>query len=204
MSRRWLLAVAVLASATQLAVAAPDWALDATQRAALQRGEVVVVANESADSSEARRAAVVRAAVRINAPAARVFSEMTDCKAALQYVPKMKRCVVLETSADGRSQVVEHEVDYGWFMPSVSYVFRADYVPNRSIDFRHLRGDFRENSGRWELTSDGAEATILTYRVRMVPAFRVPQWLVRASLKRELPELLRVLRSRCELAEPTP
>jgi hypothetical protein len=67
------------------------------------------------------------------------------------------------------------------------------------VRFSAVRGDFDVNEGVWELAArrNGA-ATVVTYRARVVPRFFVPRWLVLASLKRDLPELLRGLRARCE------
>ena len=188
-----------LAMAMHVAVAGDDWPLTAAQLAQLDHGAVLIEADEDRGSVEAQRRGTVRAAVRIAATPATVYRIMTDCATALQYVPHLRRCVVLETTPDLRSQLIEHEVDFAWYLPNVAYVFRAANEPFRSIEFQHVRGDFRENSGRWELVPvAGGAATIVTYRVRMVPKFRVPQWLVRRSMVRELPELMRALRNRCE------
>lgn len=169
-----------------------DWNLTATQRAALARGDVLVEAVMDA----AETGGNLRAAVQIAAPAARVYAVMMDCEAALRFVPHLQSCKVLERSADGRSAVIEHVSDLGWYAPRTRYAFRAEYDPPRSVDFRHVSGDFSENEGRWELVPlDQGRATIVTYRVRVVPKIAVPRWLVRATLRRELPDLLRSLRS---------
>jgi ribosome-associated toxin RatA of RatAB toxin-antitoxin module len=134
-----------------------------------------------------------------------VYRTLTDCAEALQFVPHLRKCVVLETAPDESWQVVEQQIDYGWFMPHAYYVFRADYERFERIRFTNVRGDFRENRGEWVFrpTAD-RKGTIVTYRVHVVPRFIVPRWLMRSTLKRDLPALLKGLRTRAEVppAEP--
>jgi uncharacterized membrane protein len=177
-----------------------DWTLTAAELARLGDGTVLVDAELASD----RPTGNVRAAVQIRAPAERVFRTLTDCSEALRFVPHLRRCAVLDTAPDGSWQVVEQEIDYGWFMPRAYYVFRAEYEGFERIRFSNVRGDFRENRGDWTFrsTPDG-KATIVTYRVQVVPRFIVPRWLMRSTLKRDLPELLKGLRTHAEANPPT-
>jgi uncharacterized protein YndB with AHSA1/START domain len=172
-----------------------EWLLGPAQLAALERREIVV---DAAISDDAWHGAV-RAAVRIAQPSATIYAAMIDCSAALRYVPHLERCRVLESSADERSQVIEHIADLGWYLPATHYVFRADYEAPRRIAFRLVRGELRELVGEWQLlpAADGA-ATIVTYQVRIVPKLRVPRWAIQRSLRGELPALLQALRTYVE------
>jgi ribosome-associated toxin RatA of RatAB toxin-antitoxin module len=205
-----------IASGQTAEAPAPDWPLSAAQRAAVERREVVVVSDARATSVAQDRAPeatppvatgphAVRAAVLIDAEAPHVYALMTSCAAALQYVPSLRRCRVVARTADGSSEDIEHEVDYGWLLPAVRYTFRARYEPAQRITFDAVEGDLRVNEGRWELrTQSGGRQTLVTYRVRLVPRFAVPQWMVRAALRRELPALLEALRAKAErVPEPT-
>lgn len=184
-----------LAAASPLAAADAGFPNSASHQAMLERREVVVDAKIDAERGRGR----VRAAIRIDAPASKVYAAMTNCDVALKFVPHLRECVVVDRDPQGRFEVVSHVSDVGWFMPMSRYTFRAEYNPPRSIDFRHVSGDFRENEGRWELIPvDSGRATIVTYRVRVIPAIPMPQWAVRGVLKRELPKLLRALRDHCE------
>ncbi len=187
----------VCAAATSHAEA---WLPSAEDRAALERREVVVHSEELPDQPASERGREVRAAIRIRASAEKVFSVMTDCSSALQFVPHMKKCILLARDPATGADTIEHVMDYGWYAPAVQYVFRVDYVPNRAVVFKAVSGDLERNEGRWELTPlkadpvTGVPETLLTYRVSVVPRFRVPQSWVRMSLKRELPRMLAALR----------
>jgi hypothetical protein len=191
--RAWLLVCALIAGSSAYA---DDWSPSAEDLARLDGREVVLVPpaeRNHADNS-------FRAAIEIAASAERVFRTMTDCAQALKFVPHLIHCTVLETAPDGSWQTIEHEVGYGWYLPHASYVFRAAYEPFTRVSFSGVRGDFRENEGVWELAPrrDGA-TTVVTYRALVVtPRFFVPRWMVLASLKHDLPELMRGLRARCE------
>jgi ribosome-associated toxin RatA of RatAB toxin-antitoxin module len=172
-----------------------DWTLTDAELARLDDGAVLVEADVAAD----RPTGDVRAAVRIRAAPERIFRTLTSCAEALHFVPHLRRCAVLETAPDGSWQIVEQEIDYGWFMPRAYYVFRADYEGFERVRFNNVRGDFRENHGEWVFrpTADGT-ATLVTYRLHVVPRFMVPRWLMRSTLKRDLPDLMKGLRTRAE------
>jgi len=174
---------------------AGDWSLSAGDLARLDGREVLLPAPAERDHA----AGSFRAAIEIEAPAEKVFRTMTDCAQALKFVPHLIHCTVLETAPDGSWQTIEHEVNYGWYLPRASYVFRAAYEPFERVSFTSVRGDFRENDGVWELSPrrDGA-ATLVTYRAQVAPRFFVPRWMVLASMKHDLPALMQGLRARCE------
>jgi len=156
-----------------------------------------VVLRSNLDDSQRR--GTVRAAVRIEAPPAVVFDMMIRCADALEYVPKLRRCQVRDQAADLSWLLVEHEVDFGWYVPSVNWTFKAELVPGRSIRFHQVKGDFKANEGMWELepTDDGA-TTLLLYQAFIDPPGFVPNWLARSTFRRELPRMLLNLRQRCE------
>lgn len=178
-----------------------DWTLTQPERTRLGEGGVLV----DSDVGGERSTGNVRAAVQIRASPERVFRTLTDCAEALRFIPHLRHCAVLESAPDNSWQVVEQQIDYGWFMPHAYYVFRADYERFARIRFSNVRGDFRENRGEWEFqpTPDG-KATIVTYRVQVIPRFYVPRWLMRTTVKRDLPDLMRGLRAHAEAGSPGP
>jgi uncharacterized protein YndB with AHSA1/START domain len=175
------------------------WALTAPQLERVKAGGVIA----EGEVVPEKAIADVRAAIQITAPPEQVFRTLTDCTQALKFVPHLKRCNVLDTAPDGTWQNVEQTVDYGWLAPRAEYVFHADYEDFHRIRFSHLRGDFHENHGTWEFHGqNGGRTTLVTYQARIAPAFFVPRWLMRSMLKRDLPDLMRGLRTRSEAARP--
>ena len=159
-----------------------------------------LVIRATLDSTQRR--GTVRAAVRIDAPPHVVFGMMTRCEDAMQYVPHMRLCRVRDQAPDNSWLLIEHEIDFGWYAPRIKYVFRADLVADRSIDFHQVTGDFKANQGRWELQPlDDGSHTLLLYRAYIDPPGYMPNWLVRSTFRREMPQMLTDLRKRCEAAQ---
>jgi len=68
------------------------------------------------------------------------------------------------------------------------------------VAFERISGDLRVLRGSWDLQGDG-EFTLAHYTVDLAPGFWVPRWMVHAALRRDLPKLLRALRSRAEAVQ---
>ena len=171
------------------------WTEDPGVQQRLARGEVVVETAEAADP--ARPHGAVRAAVIIKARPEAIWSVMTDCRQTVTFVPGLRLCRRVDGAADGRWEDIEQEVRYAWYLPTVRYVFRADYDRPHRIDFHRVSGDLKEEEGTWVLipTADGA-ATLVEYRMYLDPGFWVPQALVMRSLRKDLPAALEGLRAR--------
>ena len=191
---RWIAAAVGLGLAWSGARAA-DFELTPAEAKRVEKREIVIRA--ALDPGERR--GTVRAAMLIDAPPAVVFQSMTNCAEAVQYVPHLRVCRIRDRAADLSWELVEHEIDFGWYAPSVQYVFRADLVTDRSITFHQVSGDFKANQGIWEFEpAGGGERTLLRYRVYMDPPAYIPSWLARSTFRRELPKMLKELRRHCE------
>lgn len=176
-------------------LAAGDFPLSASETRRVEGGDIIVRAR----LDTGQRRGVVHAAVRIDAPPSVVFRMMTNCADALEYVPHLRVCRVRDSAPDGTWQLVEHEVDFGWYAPRVRYVFRADFLADQRIDFRQVSGDFKVNEGAWSFETAGdGEHTLLKYRATIDPPGFIPNWLARSTFKRELPQMLDDLRLLCE------
>jgi uncharacterized protein YndB with AHSA1/START domain len=180
------------------------WLADPAVQRRLAEREVVVAAAAAVDPDRPRGR--VRAAVLIRAQPEAVWAVMTDCRQTPLFVPGLKRCRRLEGAADGRWEDIEHEIRYSWFMPTVRYVFRADYERPHRIDFHRISGDLKQEEGTWVLTPtpDGS-GTVVEYEMYLDPGFWIPQALINRSLRKDLPAALAGLRERVERAplEPT-
>jgi uncharacterized protein YndB with AHSA1/START domain len=192
------LLLATLESVTT--AAQTGWVADPAIQHRLEAGEAVVLTTSSA-TDPAHPRGFIRAAVRIKASPETIWKIMTDCEQAPTYVPGLRRCRRIDSAPDGSWQDIEHEVRYAWFLPTVRYVFRAEYDRPHRIAFHRISGDLKEDQGSWLLTPtpDGS-ATIVEYEVYIDPGIWIPAPLVNRSLRKDLPAALTGLRDRAESA----
>lgn len=167
-------------------------AADLAQESA-QHGDIEVAV--SLDAAEQSGSA--RASVRIHARREVIWSLITSCAEALHLVPGLVACDVLETAPDRSWQRIRHVMDYSWYVPKLTYEIRASYDRPARVSIERISGDLRILRGSWGLQSDG-DYTIAHYAVDLAPGFWVPHWIVRAALRRDLPKMLRALRTRAE------
>jgi hypothetical protein len=195
----FFLALPWLAASTHAGQAA--WTTEPGIQTRLAAGEVVVQTTTASDPARPR--GWIRAAVRIGAQPEAVWGVMTDCRQAAAFVPGLKRCRRIGGAANGRWEDIEQEVRYSWLLPSVRYVFRAEYDRPHRIDFHRLSGDLKEEEGEWSLTrtADG-RSTDVEYELYLDPGFWIPQVLVTRSLRKDLPAALGGLRERVEMVRP--
>jgi hypothetical protein len=157
-------------------------------------GPVVVELDAGEQSGHAE------ATIRIHAPREIVWHLLTSCDEAVKIVPGLKVCQVEETAADRSWQRIRQVMDYSWYVPRLTYVMTANYHEPDSIAFDRTSGDLVHLHGSWTLSSDG-DFTIAHYSLSFAPGIWVPRWLVRAALKRDLPKMLRALRTHAEAAQ---
>ncbi len=143
------------------------------------------------------------ATVRIHAGGEVVWSLITSCAEAVKLVPGLIDCEVLETAPDRSWQRIRQVMDYSWFVPKLTYEILATYDKPARVSIERVSGDLSTLKVSWILKSDG-DYTIAQYSVDLAPGFWVPRWLVRGALKRDLPKMLRALRTRAESATTQP
>ena len=173
------------------AVAQSAWVADPVIQQRLAAGEVVV-ATSAIDPAHPRGR--VRAAVRIPATPEAIWKIVTNCHEALSFVPGLRHCRLVDGAADGSWQDVEHEMRYSWLLPTVRYVFRADYDRPHRIDFHRISGDLKEEEGTWLFTPTTDGGTVVEYEVYVDPGFWIPQALVAHTLRRDTRTVLTSLR----------
>jgi ribosome-associated toxin RatA of RatAB toxin-antitoxin module len=161
-----------------------------------QHGDIDVAV--SLDAGEQSGSA--SATVRIHARREVIWSLITNCAEALHLVPGLVACDVMETAPDRSWQRIRHVMDYSWYAPKLTYEIRASYDEPARVSIERISGDLRILRGGWELQSDGRD-TIAHYTIDLAPGFWVPRWIVRSALRRDLPKMLRALRSRAEFVQ---
>jgi len=177
-----------------LAAAQPDLAwLD---RAALDAGEVLVVT----DKSERQLTVEIKLATEIAAPAAAIFAVLKACEIAPEYVPNVQSCRRLEQLDGGRAELFVQVIKPIFFIPSFEHVFRLDYTEYSRIDVKRVSGPIAYMEGSWWLLPQDDGRILLVYELALDPGMPIPRFMVRATLKRDLPKVLMAVRERAEAA----
>jgi hypothetical protein len=178
-----------------LLFAAHAAAADLAQESA-QHGDLDI--SVSLDAGEQSGSA--NAWVRIHAPREVVWSLITSCEEELKLVPGLVGCDVLETAPDRSWQRIRHAMNYSWYAPRLKFEVHAAYDRPARVSIERVSGDLSVLRASWVLQSDGDD-TVAHYTVALAPGFWVPHWLVRSALRRDLPKMLRALRTRAELVQ---
>jgi Polyketide cyclase / dehydrase and lipid transport len=179
-----LSALLTLAQAARADGAAPDTA---------QPADVAV--SVSLDAAEQSGSA--DGTVRVRASREVIWALITSCPEAMTMFPGLIACSVVETAPDQSWQRIRQVMNYSWYVPTVTYEIRASYQKPRHVAIERVAGDLRTLRGSWDLQGEG-DYTVAHYKVDLAPGFWVPRWVVNAALKRDLPKMLRSLRSRAE------
>jgi hypothetical protein len=172
-------------------LAAANLAQESAQHGDIQVAVVLDAAEQSGSA---------RATVRIHARREVVWSLITSCPEELKLVPGLVGCEVLETAPDRSWQRIRHVMNYSWFMPRLTFEVRASYDRPSRVSIERVSGDLLILRGSWVLQIDG-DYTVAHYTVALAPGFWVPQWTVRAALRRDLPKMLRAMRTRAEFVQ---
>lgn len=192
-ARAWsdLAIIAVLQTIVASAATAAGFATPQEDDRRLAHGEVLVDAMPDPDGA----AGVIRAAVEIPVPPNVLWSTMTDCAHASQFIRGLESCRILERDPGGAWDIREHVVQAHWLLPRTRTVFRSEYVRDRQIRFALSGGDLKTLEGEWRLDPiDQGRMTRLTYRVRIDPGLAVPDAVVRAIVESDVPRTLTALR----------
>ena len=156
------------------------------------RAQVPMVKVEGTGSSIS-----AEATIRIHATREVIWAIVSSCPEALKIVPSLKACEVLERGEDGSWVRIRQVMEYFRLLPDVKFEVKVTYLPPDSVTFERVSGDLTSLRGKWILQSDG-DYTNAHYDVAIESGRWVPNWVVRAALKHDLPKMLQALRSNAE------
>lgn len=156
--------------------------------------------NVSVSLDAAEQSGSADGTVRVHASREVIWALITSCPEAMTMFPGLIACSVMETAPDLSWQRIRQVMNYSWYVPTVTYEIRASYRKPVHVGIERVSGDLRILRGSWDLQGEG-EFTVAHYRVDLAPGFWVPRWVVHAALKRDLPKMLRSLRSRAEAVQ---
>jgi ribosome-associated toxin RatA of RatAB toxin-antitoxin module len=129
------------------------------------------------------------------------FEVLTDYEHMADFLPGMLASEVV--SRKEHSVVIDQRADEGllFFRQRVEVRLAIDESPPRRLTIRALAGSFKSLSGTYELTRMD-DSTLIEYRARFVPDFRLPPMIglyaVERSLQRHLSALADEMERRAE------
>lgn len=188
----WLGAVALVSAAE--AVSQPD--LSWIDREAVAAREIIV----NADRGDRPLTVVVRIAAEVDAAPTAIWQILTACEIAPEYVPNVVSCKKVEELDGGRADLFVQTIKPIFFLPTFEHVFRLDYTPWSRIDVHRVSGPIEHMEGSWWLLPQNNGRILLVYQVAVDPGLPIPRFLVRATMKRDLPKIMMAVRERAEAA----
>jgi hypothetical protein len=189
------LALAFLGSAHEgLAQTTPD--LSWIDREAVAAREIIV----DAERGDRPLTVLVRIAAEVDAPSPAIWKILTACEIAPEYVPNVVSCKKLEELDGGRADLFVQTIKPIFFLPTFEHVFRLDYTPYTRIDVHRVSGPIAYMEGSWWLLPQDGGRVLLVYQVAVDPGLPIPRFLVRATMKRDLPKIMQAVRERAERA----
>jgi hypothetical protein len=172
--------------------------LDWIDRDAVAAREIQVYA----ERSDRPATVSVKLAAEIDAAPQAIWNVLKACEISPEYVPTVLKCMKLEEVDGGRAELFVQTVKPAFFMPSFEHVFRLDYTPYSRIDVSRVSGPIAHMQGVWWLLPQDNGHILLVYELALDPGMPIPRFVVRATLKRDLPKLVGAVRERAEAASP--
>ncbi len=168
--------------------------LDSFDRVALAAREVIVETERSARPLTVN----VLLAADVAAPPEAIWSVLRACEVAPEYVPNVLSCRKLEELDGGLAELFVQTIKPIFFMPTFEHVFRLDYTPYSRVDVSRVSGPIAHMRGTWWLVPQAGGHTLLIYELELDPGMPIPRFMVRATLKRDLPKVIAAVRDRAE------
>ena len=144
----------------------------------------------------------VKLAAEIDAPATAIWDVLKACEIAPEYVPNVQSCKKVEELDGGRAELFVQTIKPVFFLPTFEHEFRLDYTPYSRIDVNRVSGPIAHMQGTWWLLPGDNGRILLVYELALDPGMPIPRFLVRATLKRDLPKVNAAVRERAEAAAP--
>ncbi len=162
--------------------------LSTEDRVRLDRGEVLL---QTVARGEPGGAARVTALFHTDPDA--VWDIIGYCKHEYIYVRGLKQCEVLEP---GLFYTRKHyRLRNSWFTPTLDFSFEASRTSTGHGEVHLIDGDLKVLEGRWTFESlSGTGDILVTHEIRIQSRFPAPRWLVRRTLRKDLPDMLACIR----------
>lgn len=158
----------------------------------LRTGAILI---ENVNTSESGGS--VRVQALVNGDMNRLWSFLASCDSLYFYVEGLKSCEVrsVEHTDSADTTRLAQSVKKSWIIPRMDYIIDVRRQPMTRVDFELVEGDLKAMNGGWRfLPLEDEDRFIVTHEIRVRPSFPVPRWLIRRSMRKDLPDMLACLR----------
>jgi hypothetical protein len=162
-------------------------------RALLDRGEVQVHPDQIEHG-----VVHMRFAVKVSASVPTLWDVLKDCPRSAEYTPNIVSCHSLEILDDGRAELFTQTIKIAFFIPAFEHVFRLSYDPYTHIGVHRVSGPIDVLDGNWWLVPQTDGSVLLVNELAIDIGLPIPRFLVRATMRREVPKMLTGIRDRAE------
>jgi hypothetical protein len=142
----------------------------------------------------------MRLAVKVRAAVEKLWDVLKDCSRSAEYTPNIVSCRSLEILDDGRAELFSQTIKIAFFLPSFEHVFRLNYDPYTHIGVHRVSGPINVLDGNWWLVPQPDGSLLLVNELAIDIGLPVPRFLVRATMRREVPKMLAGIRDRAQAA----
>lgn len=154
----------------------------------LKRGEILLqTIHEDKPGGAARVTAL------FDSSAAAVWDVIGYCRYTFIYMRGLELCEMV--SGDQYQMVMHHRLRNSWYAPTLDFSFSASRDDGGSGSAHLVEGNLKVMQGRWKLLplADNAGLMVI-HEIRIQPDIPAPKWLVRHSLRNDLPSMLACIR----------
>ena len=160
--------------------------------ARLRKGETLV---EDARTAEVGGAARVQTLMHNNLK--ELWGFIASCDMTFKYVKGLKTCELLsvEHGVNVDTATLHQVVKRSRIIPKIDYIMEVHRQPPGRIDFKLIEGNLQVMEGGWRFNVlPDEQGIVVTHEVRVQPGFPAPRWLIRRSMRKDIPDMLACLR----------
>jgi ribosome-associated toxin RatA of RatAB toxin-antitoxin module len=130
----------------------------------------------------------------INAPPEKCYEVIVDLERYPDFVTETKGVKIIKREGKNKVQA-EFTVKV---IKEVSYTLDLWGVPNKSWDWKLVKGFMKKNNGGWRLKDLGQGRTEATYNVDVEFGLLVPSAVIKMLQENQLPKMLETFKKRIE------
>ena len=160
--------------------------------ARLRKGEILV---EDARIGEPGGAARVQ--TLMHSDLQELWGFIASCDSVFKYVKGLRECELLneEYGTNSDTTRLRQVVKKSWVIPAIDYIIEVRRQPPDRIDFKMIEGNLKALEGGWRFNVlPDEQGIVVTHEVRVQPDFPAPRWLIRRSMRKDVPDMLACLR----------